>query len=1080
MKASLGTVFASFLCVAAVAGDGDGRDWSEIFLGSCPSVSADGARFVFEWNDSIWIAPTAGGTAERLTPEESRESWPALSPDGTRVAFLSSRDGENKIFVMDLATLHVSQVSHHSEPTGLSGWAPDGKRLVGGALRDHAGDASTGWRIAFFSPDGGETYPFARVRSHDAALSPDGRLLAFSRRGEDIYRKRRSGKAPADAEIWIYDMQTKEFRRAATASENAFFPRWRPDSTAFYYLGRRVGASVVGVREHVLADGSDREVVSFGNDAAFQPSVSADGHTMVVRAGFDFWRLDPTAARPQPVRIALRPSGYQSTASFGRRRFYTAAWNAEGEGDVTFCSDGMEAAFTAGGGLYAMDTVVRTPRLVAERRLARVTKCAFAPDGSCLYYVVDRGDGSDICRARRTNAGLPWWENATFKTETLISDESVRIGLYVAPDGSRLACPNQRGGLEVVTLKDMKSELRAEAYTAGAVAWSPDARYLAAELVDADDNRDVWIIPATGDGKPYNLTRNWKWDGTPAWSPDGKLLAWSGNRPGTGNGSDQIYYVYLDPKDEVDDKAEAVRRARRGIVKQDKKNDEKDKKDEKSKKEEKGNQGVPRVNIVFDGLFDRIRCTGVSGTSPFFSHDSRTLAYASGTSTFTLHVPDRMTGEKLSSKRGRKPHWYEKDNRLAWVVDNKPAHKDTTFDLSVYREDDMADYRELAFRTAWAKLRDRFYDRSMHGVDWKAVRDRYLPAARHASSYSVFTRVVSFMTGELDASHLGFWSSNTSDREWVRPPKPHNWTSVTGHLGVRFATGTFKVAEVISGSPAEGVLRVGDEVVEIDGKRLGPGTHLDGVLNLPEGRQVQLVVKGREAEPVYLKLATYARMRDLIAEAEVKSARARINAATGGRVGYLAVRKMKPKNYQMFEEEVYSRCWGKDALVIDLRGNTGGFTADWLLSVICGGDHARTVAPNGQTGYLFGYWNRPVFSKPVAVVVDERVFSNGEMFAHAVKTLKRGPLVGRRTAGGVIATSDVNLLDYGTFRIPGRGWFLFDGRDMENNGAKPDIEVDLTPADEEAGRDPQLDTAVKAMMDALASPSPTFKPRYSR
>ena len=365
-------------------------------------------------------------------------------------------------------------------------------------------------------------------------------------------------------------------------------------------------------------------------------------------------------------------------------------------------------------------------------------------------------------------------------------------------------------------------------------------------------------------------------------------------------------------------------------------------------------KGTPRVNVVFDGLFDRIRCTGVSGTAPFFSHDSRTLAYASGSSTFTLHVPDRMTGEKLSSKRGRKPHWYEKDNRLAWVVDNKPAHKDTVFDLSVYREDDLADYRELAFRTAWAKLRDRFYDRGMHGVDWKAVRDRYLPAARNASSYSVFTRVVDLMTGELDASHLGFWSSGASDREWVRPPKPHNWAAVTGHLGVRFAPGTFKVADVIPGSPAEGVLRVGDEIVEIDGRRVEAGTHLADILNLPEGRQVQLVVKGREADPVYLKLATYARMRDLIAEAEVKSARAKVDAATGGRVGYLAVRKMKPKNYQMFEEEVYSRCWGKDALVIDLRGNTGGFTADWLQRRDvrpCGEDaEARTSrrAPNSR------------------------------------------------------------------------------------------------------------------------------------
>ena len=161
-------------CASAVTCASE-KDWSEIYLGACPSVNADGSRFVFEWNDSIWIAPTAGGMAERLTPEESLESWPALSPDGTRVAYLSSRDGGYKIFVMDLATMRVSQMSRHSEPTGISAWAPDGTRVVGSALRDHAA-TSDGWRIAFFSPDGGETFPLAHVRSRDAALSPDGRL----------------------------------------------------------------------------------------------------------------------------------------------------------------------------------------------------------------------------------------------------------------------------------------------------------------------------------------------------------------------------------------------------------------------------------------------------------------------------------------------------------------------------------------------------------------------------------------------------------------------------------------------------------------------------------------------------------------------------------------------------------------------------------------------------------------------------------------------------------------------------------------------------------------------------------------
>ena len=113
MKMQKALIVVLVACASAVL-DAEGKDWTEIYLGSCPSVNADGSRFVFEWNDSIWIAPTAGGTAERLTPEESLESWPTLSPDGTRVAYLSSRDGGHKIFVMDLATMRVSQVSRHS------------------------------------------------------------------------------------------------------------------------------------------------------------------------------------------------------------------------------------------------------------------------------------------------------------------------------------------------------------------------------------------------------------------------------------------------------------------------------------------------------------------------------------------------------------------------------------------------------------------------------------------------------------------------------------------------------------------------------------------------------------------------------------------------------------------------------------------------------------------------------------------------------------------------------------------------------------------------------------------------------
>lgn len=1089
-------IFAGVL--AAIGAEGAQRDWSGIYLGSFPKVNANGTKFVFEWNDSIWIAPTAGGAASRLTPEEANESCPALSPDGKKVAYTSTRDGGRKIFVMDLATRKVRKVSHNSEFTQVMGWMPDGKTLIGIAQRDHA-RLERSKRVVFLAEDGSETFPLEKVHTHFAAISPDGRYIALVYRYDDLYRKRRSGKCSRDEEIWIYDMAKKTFARAATTSENAYNPCWRPDGKAFYYLGRRPGAGVAGVREYMLEGGGDREVASFGADAAFQPSVSRDGRTMVVRAGFDFWKLDLASKTPKPKRIALKPEGYQSRSSFSRRRYFTSAWNMAEDGDVSFCSDGLEAALTVGGGLYVMDTVVKTPRLVFDMPRALVTRCGFSPDGKRLYFVVDKGDASEIRVAKRADASLPWWENVAFEIKTLFAGDMVYKRLLLSPDGSRLAFSDRQGNLSVMDAEGGKPEVRVSTESVERFCWSPDNQYLAAGLRNVDGNYEVWILTAKGEKKQYNLTRNWKWDGEPAWSPDGKILAWSGRRPGVDR--DEIFYVYLDPADEAADKKDAVKRPRRDIIKE--KPKEADKKDENrkdvdkkdvtkkdaaknkeadtqtketdTKKEEKTS-----VKIVFDGLYDRVRKTGIAGDLPFFSHDSRTLAYRTGSVTDTIHIPDRIRGERLCFKYGFDARWYAKDNRIAWRLDNQPAHREKTFGLNVYREDDLSDYRELAFRTAWALLRDRFYDRNMHGVDWNAVRNKYLPAARNASGYSVFIRVIELMTGELNASHLGFWASDSAEREWVHTPKPHNWTAVTGHLGVKFAPGTFKVSEVVPGSNAEGWLEVGDEILAVDGKRPEKPARLMELLTLPADQKVQLTVKGREKDPVYLKLSSYKTIRELVDKNNDKAVRAKVEKATGGRVGYLTVRRMNFDTYKTFEDEVYSVAWDKDALIIDVRDNQGGFTSDRMMAVLFGATFAHAVSAGGEVGYLFGYWNRPVFSKPIVVLINENVFSNGEMFGHTVKATKRGVLVGRQTAGGVIATNDSNLLDYGTFRIPFLGWFLFDGTDLETHGVKPDIEVDITPADLQAGRDPQLDAAIKAAMDAVSKPAPKFIPQYAR
>lgn len=1047
------------ICTALIAGEGLPEAGTKIYLAACPSINAAGTHFAFEWNDSIWWASVEGGTAIRLTPEESRESWPLTSADGRRIAFLSNRDGANKLFTLNRDTGELHQLTYHTGGIGIWGWAPDGTSVVATVARDEIGGESP-WRAVEIAPDGTEKPLLKDVSVSAARRSPDGRYLAFVRRGESPYRKRRTGPSPVDAELWVYDFVQDSFFRPKIAAESAHSPQWRPDSRAIYYLGRAPGSAVAGVREIALDTGRDRSVAEFGEDAAFQPTLSGDGATMIVRAGADFWRFDPRDSHPAPQRIALFCAEFAARGEGVRRRFYDRSWNNPGGGDVTFCSEGRECALTAGGGLYAMDMTVKSPRLVADAPRARVTECMFTPDGSHLYYLLDCGDRCEIWVAERREPALPWWENSGFKRRRLFAENLALHGFSVSPDGRLLGWIEPLGRL--VFADPVRQTIAKGPETGGAhgYAWSPDARHVAATLIDEYGNADVWIVATDGTHAPYNLSRNYRWDGMPAWSPDGQLIAFSSLRPQSS--AEEIRYVYIDPAVEHADRRQTTLQARREIA-----------------SAAAATNTATGGAIVFDGLFERVRTPGLKGTLPFFSWDSRTLAFASGGRTSTVRIPDRMAPERLTDKTGRNACWYKNGNRLAWVVDDRPAIMNDIASLRVYREDNLADYRELVYRSAWARIRDKFYDRNFHGADWDRVREKYLPLARNASSYSVFTRVMELTLGELNASHLGFYPSEQAEKEWVRTPRPQNWDAQTGQLGAEIDPATGKVLAVIEGSGADGVLTAGETVVSIDGRPYAPGPEFDRFMNRPAGATVRVETAEAPSDPRYVKLSTFAEIRSLREQSALRELRERIHRESAGRVGYIRIPQMDDASYRKFEEDVFAEAWDKQALIVDVRGNPGGFIADKLLAILCGSDHSRSVTPNGKVGYLFSYWNRPVYNRPAVLLADEKSNSNAEIFAHSFKTLRRGPVVGRTTCGAVIATTDAPLLDYGMFRDAYWGWFTLDGVDMENHGAVPDIAVDITPEDERAHRDPQVDRALAEALRLAGAERQAFSPQYS-
>ncbi|MFO1521307.1 MAG: S41 family peptidase [Kiritimatiellia bacterium] len=420
----------------------------------------------------------------------------------------------------------------------------------------------------------------------------------------------------------------------------------------------------------------------------------------------------------------------------------------------------------------------------------------------------------------------------------------------------------------------------------------------------------------------------------------------------------------------------------------------------------------------------------------------------------------------MSATFGEWAEWTAKGIR--WSVGGVPALYERKLPFTVRLERDESAWRRLGLRKMWRTMRDEFYDEKLNHLDWNAVLPAYDEIAGQIDD-SAFSRLASMLFGELNASHLGF----TPRREGAATA---GWKRETGHPGIlfdpSFAGPGLLVRSVIAGSSADrDVSRLvpGDVVTHINGAPVMPDDDLCPLLEGPLPRDVLLTLRRGNANLVVrLPLSTSDSIRELARKAETEAARAKVHEWSQGRAGYILLEAMRNDDLRLFEKMVYEEGDGRDGLVIDVRNNRGGFTADQILSILIYPQHAVTIPRGGQPGYQGSYLKRPRWNKPVTVLCNEHTASNGEIFSHAIKSTGRGKLVGKTTQGGVISTSDREVLDLGTFRIPHRGWFSQpDGIDMERQGAEPDIAVENPPGSRAAGFDPQLFAAVTVLLEDI-------------
>lgn len=389
---------------------------------------------------------------------------------------------------------------------------------------------------------------------------------------------------------------------------------------------------------------------------------------------------------------------------------------------------------------------------------------------------------------------------------------------------------------------------------------------------------------------------------------------------------------------------------------------------------------------------------------------------------------------------------------------------------------DVAAQQRQKFLEAARVMGARFYHPTLKGLDWPALTQRYLSIAAQTRTDSEFNRVFNNLLGELEGSHMGM----SGGRSTAGDGQP------LGYLGVdvRPVAGGYEVTRVIATGPADrktSKLNVGDVILSINSRPLAaapdqvPAADFMAAMQGTVGQETLIEIRpapgngGRSRHmlitPVSSGADTQLRYRD-----EVLRNAAAVEALSGGKLGYLHIRAMDMGSVRDFERDLFAAADGKLGLIIDVRDNGGGSTNDILLASLTAPRHAYTASRGvdlkavPKDAYprdrrlIYGY------ARPITVLCNQHSYSNAEIFSHAIKTIGRGTLVGMPTFGAVISTGSHSLIDGTTMRMPFRGWYLPDGTDMENHGAEPHVKVPQTPEDEAAGKDRQLEAAVKELL----------------
>ena len=1053
-----------------------------------PDVSA--THITFTYGGDVWIVAKEGGTAYKLTSAKGTELLARFSPDGKQIAFSGNYNGNVDVYVMPSMGGLPKRITYHGMPDRLIDWYPDGKSLLFASSRE-----SGKQRFSQFykvSKDGGLPEKLPLSYAEFGVISPDGKKIAYTPISTAFRTwKRYQGGMAAD--IFVYDFENQSAENITNNIANDELPMWYGNK--IYFLSDRGDNKRNNIWSFDLSTKQTKQVTNFSDFDIHFPSIG--NNEIVFEAGGLLYLLDLTTEKYREVKINVVTD--ESTLMARNVNVEKMIQN------FSLSYNGNRTLFEARGEIFSVPTengpVINLTQSsgVAERFPA------YSPNGKYAAYFSDRSGEYEL-----TVRDLE--KPSQEKTLTSLG-EGYRYKLFWSPNSKSLAFIDQSMNIFIYDMdkdKTTKVDQQKWMYEGNlenfSVNWSSDSRYLAYSK-ELDSRTNAISIYDTKENKTHQVTAGYYNDTKPVFDPSGKYLFFLTNRsfkPVYGDfdgtwvypNSTQIAAVTL-TKDILSPLAPKNDST---IVKKDEEKKSDEKKDQK-KEEKKDESKIKEVKIDFDGFEERVvilppaagnfaNLQAVTGKVIFHrmpnngsADNKKPVGY------FDLDKREEKTivddADAFQISADEKKILLSKQNSFS-VVDVAPDQKldkklpTSQMEMTVVPREEW----KQIFNDVWRLERDMFYDKNMHGVDWKAMKKQYGALIDNAVTRGDVNYVLGELISELNASHT-YRSGGDEETPLQRQ---------VGYLGIdwELSNGAYRIKRIVNGASWDTEVRspllssglkvkAGDYILAVNGVTLDvtkdPFAAFEGLAD----KTVELTVNDKPltdgAWNILVKtMSDETRLRNL---EWIESNRKRVELATDGKIGYIYV----PSTGIDGQDELvrqFSAQFSKEGLIIDERFNNGGQIPDRFVELLNRKPLAFFAVRDGKN------WQWPPVANfgPKVMLINGWSGSGGDAFPDFFRKAKLGPLVGSRTWGGLIGiTGAPTLIDGGNITVPTFRMYDPDGKWFkEGHGVDPDIDVPEDYSKLSKGVDNQLEKAIDEVMrlHKLNPPVNPKQPEYEK